>query len=162
MAVAHKNSSRNKLAVAAIVALMSLLVFAAAPSEACGGRCNGGACRSRCAKPTPARRRAAGAKCPFDALKLAACADVLGGGGGGGGCWTWAICWGTRRRRPPASSAAGSSPASPTWTPPCASARRCAPTCSASSASSRTSSSASSSTAAAGSSPMASSAPATS
>lgn len=86
MAVAHKNSNRNKLAVAAIVALMSLLVFAAAPSEACGGRCNGGACRSRCAKPTPApARRAAGAKCPFDALKLAACADVLGGGGGGGG-----------------------------------------------------------------------------
>uniref|UniRef100_A0A0E0F0T6 Bifunctional inhibitor/plant lipid transfer protein/seed storage helical domain-containing protein n=1 Tax=Oryza meridionalis TaxID=40149 RepID=A0A0E0F0T6_9ORYZ len=85
MAVAHKNSSRSKLAVAAIVALMSLLVFAAAPSEACSGGCNGRACRSRCAKPTPApARRAAGAKCPFDALKLAVCADVLGGGGGGG------------------------------------------------------------------------------
>uniref|UniRef100_A0A0E0MAH0 Bifunctional inhibitor/plant lipid transfer protein/seed storage helical domain-containing protein n=1 Tax=Oryza punctata TaxID=4537 RepID=A0A0E0MAH0_ORYPU len=74
MAVAHKNSRRSTLAVAAIVAL-SLLVLAAAPSEACG--CNGACPCPKAPSPAPASRAG---KCPVDTLKLAVCADVLGGG----------------------------------------------------------------------------------
>ncbi|KAF0928644.1 hypothetical protein E2562_006077 [Oryza meyeriana var. granulata] len=72
MATPHK-ASTSTLAVATLVAL-SLLVFAATPSEACG--CNA---RCPCTKP-PAAASGGGGKCPVDALKLGGmCANVLGG-----------------------------------------------------------------------------------
>ena len=85
MAVAGRRNGRGATAPAAVLALSQLLLLLATHSAACGGY-------SPCPKPPPAPAPcpptpraptpsggAGGSRCPVNALKLGACASVLGG-----------------------------------------------------------------------------------